>query len=79
MVERVSLHRLRLGGTAAAALVATRRVVRYLSFWTAVCLPVLLVALLVVGIQTPAQAGTFLGLTAVEVVALVVGRAHPGD
>lgn len=61
----------------AEAVAATlRRVAVTLSFWTAVCLPVLLGALLLSGIQTQAEGGAFLGLTALEALALFGGRAY---
>lgn len=66
-----------LGPEAArVAAVAGRSLVVSLSFWTAVCLPFLLGALAVSGIDTRAEAGAFLVLTAVEILALFGGRPY---
>ncbi len=50
-----------------------------LTFWMAVCLPTVLVWMLATGIATPGEAATFVGVTGIEFVALVVGRTHAGD
>lgn len=71
---RDSLERARaaldVGTEAATTLVVS------LSFWTAVCLPVALAALLVAGIETRAEGVAFLALTLVETLALVGGRGY---
>jgi hypothetical protein len=52
------------------------RSVRTLAFWLAVTLPFLHVPLLVAGVDSPARFGTYLGLLAVNVLALAVGHNH---
>lgn len=62
---------------AAVAVAATlQRFVVTLSFWTAVCVPVVLGASLFSGIETMTQARTFLGLATLETVALFGGRTY---
>lgn len=53
-----------------------RTLVVALSFWTAICVPVVLGVSLFWGIETVAQAATFLGLTMLEAIALFGGRTY---
>lgn len=62
--------------TATAALGRVSTALVPVSFWTAVCLPAVLVGLLLAGIETRVEAVTFLAVVAVEVLALVVGQAY---
>jgi hypothetical protein len=53
--------------------------IRILGFWTAVALPFLYLPLLVVGIESASRATAFLGLLALDVLALLIGRSHKLD
>lgn len=71
--------RTRAAGTVTTAAARGRAAVVSLSFWSAVCLPVVLVGLLAVGIETATHAAAFLAVAGLEVLALVLGRTHrPG-
>lgn len=50
--------------------------IRKIGFWTAIVLPFLYVPLLVTGLSTATETGTFLVLLAVNLLALYVGHAH---
>lgn len=50
--------------------------VRFLAFWTAIALPFVHVPLLVRGLGDPAVTAVFLGLLAVNLLALYVGHDH---
>lgn len=50
--------------------------IRKIGFWTAIVLPFLYVPLLVTGLSTATETGTFLILLAVNLLALYVGHAH---
>lgn len=50
--------------------------VRFLGFWAAIALPFLYVPLLFDGIDSGSRAVVFLGLLALNAVALVVGHNH---
>jgi hypothetical protein len=52
------------------------RSIKTLAFWLAVTLPFLHVPLLVAGVSSPARFGAYLGLLAVNVLALAVGHDH---
>lgn len=53
-----------------------RRSLSALSFWGAIALPAVYLPLLIVGVETTAGPGTFLGLFGLHVVSLVGGRRH---
>jgi hypothetical protein len=50
--------------------------IRKTGFWTAIVLPFLYVPLLVTGLSTATETGLFLGLLAINLLALYVGHAH---
>ncbi|WP_435362241.1 hypothetical protein [Haloarchaeobius sp. DFWS5] len=52
--------------------------IRRLSFWLAVGLPFALLLLLLSGLGSPTETGTFLVLFALNLVTLVVGHGHGG-
>jgi len=62
--------------TTAAIRATIRSAVGWVAFWTAVCVPVLLVAVLASGIGSVTESVTFLSLIGLNLVALVVGRVH---
>ncbi len=72
--SRGSLARVR--GALRVGLDAASTAAVSLSFWTAVCLPVALAALVVSGIETRVEGIAFLVLTVAEVLALVGGRGY---
>lgn len=53
--------------------------IRMISFWMAVALPFLHVPLLLRGLSDPSQTLTFLGLLALNLVALLVGHSYNAD
>lgn len=55
------------------------RPARILGFWAAVALPFLHIPLLLMGLETSTDTLAFLGLFALNVVALVVGHPHGDD
>lgn len=65
-----------LASTLRTASAAGSAAIVSVSFWTAVCLPALLLWLLLAGIDTPTRAGAFLAVAGIEVLALVVGRTY---
>lgn len=52
------------------------KLIRVTSFWGAIFLPVLYVPLLVIGLSTSFELLLFLGLVALNLLALYVGHAH---
>ena len=53
--------------------------IRMVSFWMAVALPFLHVPLLLQGLHGPSETLTFLGLLALNLVALLVGHPHNSE
>ncbi|PSQ26194.1 hypothetical protein BRD03_10950 [Halobacteriales archaeon QS_9_68_17] len=53
--------------------------IRMVSFWMAVALPFLHVPLLLQGLHGPSETFTFLGLLALNLVALLVGHPHNSE
>jgi hypothetical protein len=58
---------------------AARRIVQRVAFWTAIVLPFLYLPLLAGGLSSASVTLAFLGLLALNALAVVVGHPHMGE
>lgn len=67
------------GSVVVDPVIAVLRPIQILGFWTAVVLPFLYLPLLAVGLETVSRLTAFLGLLALNILALLVGHPHNRD
>lgn len=76
VTECVSAARHRLPSIPRNGIVAVQQPARAIAFWSAIALPFLHLGLLINGLSTPAEIVVFMGLLAVNLVALYVGHSY---